>query len=383
MGQRTLRLGLFPVMARLLVGSACTGAPGGGPTTGPPAVLGFSATAPSGPAPLTTAFTWSIPTPETSFTCSLDLDDDDVFEVVIGDCTSASVRSATFDEPGLHPVRLRVTDGPTTATSAPLTLSVAPPSADQFDITFRFGDGVSPDQVADFQAAADRLEDVVATGLADTTISIPAGECVKGTNAYSGPVDDLLIDAEVAPIDGSGGVLASAGPCRVRPGGGLTSYGVIKFDSSDIAGLESSGQLADVVLHEMTHVLGFGIFWDSTLLAGDGTGDPRYVGPVAKGAWQALPGSTGTVVPVEAGGGPGTAYAHWRESVLDNELMTGFIDPGSNPFSELSIGALADLGYGVDLGAADPFGISAPFAASRSWPADGIELVTELLSPRR
>jgi hypothetical protein len=326
MGQRTLRLGLFPVMARLLVGSACTGAPGGGPTTGPPAVLGFSATAPSGPAPLTTAFTWSIPTPETSFTCSLDLDDDDVFEVVIGDCTSASVRSATFDEPGLHPVRLRVTDGPTTATSAPLTLSVAPPSADQFDITFRFGDGVSPDQVADFQAAADRLEDVVATGLADTTISIPADECAEGTAAYSGPVDDLLIDAEVAPIDGSGGVLASAGPCRVRPGGGLTSYGVIKFDSSDIAGLESSGQLADVVLHEMTHVLGFGIFWDSTLLAGDGTSDPRYVGPVAKGAWQALPGSTGPVVPVEAGGGPGTAYAHWRESVLDNELMTGFID---------------------------------------------------------
>jgi hypothetical protein len=103
---------------------------------------------------------------------------------------------------------------------------------------------------------------------------------------------------------------------------------------------------------------------------------------VATGAWQALPGATSSDVPVEAGGGPGTAYAHWRESVLDNELMTGYLDSGSNPFSEVSVGALADLGYGVDLGAADPYSLFAPMrAAQKAQPPAELRIETELLTP--
>lgn len=35
--------------------------------------------------------------------------------------------------------------------------------------------------------------------------------------------------------------------------------------------------------------------------------------------------------------------------------MTGFINPGSNPLSRMSIQALQDLGYTVNVGAADSY----------------------------
>ena len=54
-------------------------------------------------------------------------------------------------------------------------------------------------------------------------------------------------------------------------------------------------------------------------------------------------------------GGAGTRDGHWRESVLANELMTGWINAGSNPLSVLSVRSLAvapdaqGLGVGVGL----------------------------------
>jgi hypothetical protein len=62
-------------------------------------------------------------------------------------------------------------------------------------------------------------------------------------------------------------------------------------------------------------------------------------------------------VPVEDTGGEGTADAHWREAVLDNELMTGFIGSGQNPLSRITIASLADQGYTVDPAAADDFSL--------------------------
>ncbi|HEX6036576.1 MAG TPA: hypothetical protein VFZ20_01020, partial [Longimicrobium sp.] len=45
--------------------------------------------------------------------------------------------------------------------------------------------------------------------------------------------------------------------------------------------------------------------------------------------------------------------------VLANELMTGYVNSGgSNPMSELTVRSLVDLGYTVNVGAADPFNLS-------------------------
>ena len=60
-------------------------------------------------------------------------------------------------------------------------------------------------------------------------------------------------------------------------------------------------------------------------------------------------------VPVENTGGPGTAGGHWRESVFGNELMTGYLNPGTNPLSAMTIAAMIDLGYSVSLTAADAY----------------------------
>jgi hypothetical protein len=43
-------------------------------------------------------------------------------------------------------------------------------------------------------------------------------------------------------------------------------------------------------------------------------------------------------------------------------MMTGFIDPGSNPLSRVTAGALGDLGYDVDLDACDPYTLPTPTA---------------------
>jgi hypothetical protein len=68
-------------------------------------------------------------------------------------------------------------------------------------------------------------------------------------------------------------------------------------------------------------------------------------------------------VPVENTGGPGTRGSHWRESVFGNELMTGFIDAGSNPLSAVTAASLRDEGYLVDDAQSDPFSFLAAVRA--------------------
>ena len=65
------------------------------------------------------------------------------------------------------------------------------------------------------------------------------------------------------------------------------------FDTDDVDELEHYNLFDDVVTHEMGHVLGFGSGpgWDA-LLAGAGAADPRFLGTVARGAWNELGGSS-------------------------------------------------------------------------------------------
>ena len=90
----------------------------------------------------------------------------------------------------------------------------------------------------------------------------------------------------------------------------------------------------------------------------EGGADPIFTGDAGLDAWEEIggPGAyDGRPVPVANTGGPGTRDSHWREDVLRDELMTGFVGEPPNPLSRLTIGSLADLGYAVDLGEADSF----------------------------
>ncbi len=61
-----------------------------------------------------------------------------------------------------------------------------------------------------------------------------------------------------------------------------------------------------------------------------------------------------TFIPLENDGGPGTAFSHWEESIFQSELMTGFASGGLE-MSRMTIAALKDLGYQVNLNEADPY----------------------------
>jgi hypothetical protein len=236
-----------------------------------------------------------------------------------------------------------------------------------FNIGLRYLSTATPAQQQAFTNARLRWESVVTGDLQDVALASTAGDCGDGSPAVNQTVDDVLILVRLVPIDGPGDVLGGAGPCYVRdPGDPLTVMGVMQFDTDDLDMLEADGILGNVILHEMGHVLGIGTLWDFQGLLADpslppnsGT-DPHFTGAQAISAFDDAGGVTyvaGAKVPVENTGGEGTADAHWRESVLDSELMTGFIGSGSSPLSGITIASLGDQGYTVDLGAADGFSL--------------------------
>lgn len=223
-----------------------------------------------------------------------------------------------------------------------------------FTIEVRFMGGLNAQQQAAFRDAADRWTRVIVGDLPSVVVD---GETI----------DDVLILADGSAIDGTGGVLGQAGPTVLRPASAgaaamLPAKGVMSFDTADLAQMQTDGTLGDVIAHEMGHVLGIGTVWpEKNLLKGAGTTNPTFVGPQAMAEYAALlntdPDSSvqPQPVPVENTGGEGTRDSHWRETTFRNELMSGFIAAPGNPLSRVTVASLADLGYQVDLAAADPY----------------------------
>ncbi len=165
---------------------------------------------------------------------------------------------------------------------------------------------------------------------------------VEGQN-----INGVLIDASSQYIDGPEGILGSAGPTHIRSGSSIPIKGIMKFDSSDLTRLQEKGELEDVILHEMFHVLGSGTLWQhKKLLIGHEGNDPQYIGKNALDEYHILKGHQNeTSIPVANRGGPGTKNGHWRETTFGSELNTGFLSGDHRPLSRMSIAALADIGY--------------------------------------
>jgi hypothetical protein len=212
----------------------------------------------------------------------------------------------------------------------------------QFDIVINYtGD---PAYASYFTAAAARWSQIITVDIADAT--------------YNGQfVDDLVIDASVNFIDGANGILGRAGPDYVRLPSYLPIHGHMEFDSTDLVTMVNQGILDEVILHEMAHVLGVGSIWTNKgLLIGDAS-YYGFTGANALAEYRAMSGNnSATSVPVEPGSRGGSSGSHWAESVFQNELMTPTTGPGNTmPLSRLTVASLADLGYTVNMNAADPY----------------------------
>jgi hypothetical protein len=224
-------------------------------------------------------------------------------------------------------------------------------AASPFTIEIRFAGGLTQSQKDAFAAAADRWTRVIVGDLPSATVD---GETI----------DDLVILAQGAVIDGPGTVLGQAGPTALRPPvAGAAAFlpvkGRMTFDTADLAAMETRGTLTDVIAHEMGHVLGIGTVWSRKgLLAGAGTTNPTFQGANAMREYGVLKGTGPAPVPVENRGGGGTADSHWREILFRNELMSGFIAAAGNPLSRMTAASLGDLGYEIDLDAADPYSLA-------------------------
>jgi hypothetical protein len=121
----------------------------------------------------------------------------------------------------------------------------------------------------------------------------------------------------------------------------------------------------------MGHVLGIGTIWSSLgLLEGAGTADPRFTGEQATAEYNSIFGGDESSVPVEAGGGSGTRDMHFRESVFNHELMTGWLD-STMPLSRITAGSLADIGYDIHIWESDSYSAPAPTAPIRFATAGG------------
>lgn len=218
----------------------------------------------------------------------------------------------------------------------------------RFNITLRYLLPPTDRQVEVFEAAAARWERIIIKDVPSVEGPIPSA--FGGFPDIEGTIDDLVIEVALAPIDGPGGILGQAGPNFVRTDDFLSLTGVMFFDVDDLAFLEEIDLFEEVIVHEMGHVLGVGTLWnvapfgfDRTLIGAVDT-NPYFLGKKANVFWNAEGGTN--ELPVENMGGPGTALGHWRESTMNNELMTGFLNLGENPLSRITAGSMRDLGYG-------------------------------------
>ena len=183
----------------------------------------------------------------------------------------------------------------------------------------------------------------------DQSFEIPSGERIDDLRIYVGSVErmgDTTIHVANKEVTYEPAALAIPYLWRETL---MPIVGCVRVNLKIFNYWSSSSGLLPVWLHEIGHVLGIG----STMMRESGfiqnsSDDPHFNGPRAIAAFDDAGGRSyaGAKVPVEKSGG------HWRSPVLKGELMSS---SGISTLSAVTIQALADLGYVVDVTQADPY----------------------------
>lgn len=287
----------------------------------------------------------------------------------------------------------------------PVTFSATatPVPASTFKIEVRYPEGEPSAEVkAAFDAAAAKWSTIVVGELEDVAL---VGTDVMGPDAIDGnacipllanqTLDDVVIFAYVRHIDGPEGILGFATPYYTRDSDTTTVSGCMTFDEDDLAMLGTKGLLQATITHEMGHVLGIGTLWSFKHMTvgtcdpntGAGSRSPFFIGGSARQAFRSALGAgvvwTDSLVPLEGDGAcfNGTRDGHPSESIFVSELMTGYIDPTSNPLSAVSASFLRDLGLQVNDLAVDPYTVPWGLPALRMKAPGGVQLNEMKVNP--
>ena len=226
-----------------------------------------------------------------------------------------------------------------------------------FDIELVFLDRFTEKRKRIIQHAARRWESIIAEDLPDYEFT-QGWSGTWGDQSYEIPAGERIDDLRIYVVSQPDEDRFDWGGVRmVRPSPHLPILG----------GMSVSSNSLDIALHEIGHVMGIGTLWKASGFLQDfPSADPHFNGPRAIAAFNAAGGRgyAGAKVPVETEGRG--AGGHWRSSVFLGELMDRTYDrPGSNgPLSAITIQALADLGYDVDVTQADPYTL--PDAAAKA-----------------
>ena len=186
----------------------------------------------------------------------------------------------------------------------------------------------------------------------DHSIRISDDELIDDLRIYITKFDE--IDPLGRRVDGYGGAKI------VRRSSSMPIIGCIGIEQEGSTRVISTKgrnySLWRTGLHEIGHVLGIGNIWDRSGMLRGLNADAHFAGPQAIAAFDQAGGTDyqGAKVPTERDG------AHWHSSVLGGEVMA---PKGSYALSAITLGALSDLGYSVDLSVADSYVLPPPTAA--------------------
>ena len=239
------------------------------------------------------------------------------------------------------------------------------PDRTRFDVDVVWVGPTLPRQRELVRESRDRWTRVLIGDMPDMRFSGTVS-CFNEAWRIFGVVDDMLVFVDFPNVGAVSGGAGKGGPCGLRDGSFTPYMGVVSVGYDQWS---TDTGLIRIATHELGHALGFhaevwhqrGLLVNPTWIAGLGA-DTHFRGVAAREAFDAAGGTDyreGSKVPVENAFSPDH---HWKQSyksdgpiqtgVFQRELMSVF---GGPYLSAITVAAFKDLGYVVDLDAADPY----------------------------